>query len=239
MGDISIIARKFDDGKHVQYGWSGNGGYYKMLGSKLLEWYTEPESVEYLFGLGQFSFLGAPGSENGGYGWLLTTVPTGEPHWVGTTEREIFSRIAFIDYGYLYDTDNKWYYVVPGPFRIKVPLEYIDKHLDDRSYEFDERKHIEREVIKYIFEDYYIIDEDFKAFMETEMDESASEIYEKLKAEEFPIHELYDHYNKVFSYFDDWVVIKTDKDNLEIIEIIMRKKAEDHIETCLWGSEEA
>ncbi|WP_026665071.1 hypothetical protein [Butyrivibrio sp. FC2001] len=36
-----------------------------------------------------------------------------------------------------------------------------------------------------------------------------------------------------------WVVIKTDKDNLEIIEIIMRKKAEDHIETCLWGSEEA
>ncbi len=76
-------------------------------------------------------------------------------------------------------------------------------------------------------------------YIDNHLDESASEIYEKLKAEEFPIHELYDHYNKVFSYLDDWVVIKTDKDNLEIIEIIMRKKAEDHIETCLWGSEEA
>lgn len=28
MGDVSIIARRLTDG-HVQYGWSGNGGYYK------------------------------------------------------------------------------------------------------------------------------------------------------------------------------------------------------------------
>ena len=52
MGDISIIARRLEDG-HVQYGWSGNGGYYKVVGIRLLLWYLEPEDVEYLFGLGQ------------------------------------------------------------------------------------------------------------------------------------------------------------------------------------------
>ena len=31
MGDVSIIARRLADG-HVQYGWSGNGGYFSMVG---------------------------------------------------------------------------------------------------------------------------------------------------------------------------------------------------------------
>lgn len=35
LGDISIIARRLEDG-HVQYGWSGNGGYYKVVGVRLL-----------------------------------------------------------------------------------------------------------------------------------------------------------------------------------------------------------
>lgn len=30
MGDVSIIARRLPDG-HVQYGWSGNGGYFKVV----------------------------------------------------------------------------------------------------------------------------------------------------------------------------------------------------------------
>ena len=34
MGDISIIARRLDDG-HVQYGWSGNGGYFRNVGMRL------------------------------------------------------------------------------------------------------------------------------------------------------------------------------------------------------------
>lgn len=56
MGDVSIIARRLEDG-HVQYGWSGNGGYYKVVGVRLLLWYLEPEDVEYLFGLGQTLFF--------------------------------------------------------------------------------------------------------------------------------------------------------------------------------------
>ena len=52
MGDASIIARLLANG-HVQYGWSGNGGYFSMGGIRLLLWYQEPKNVEYLFSLGQ------------------------------------------------------------------------------------------------------------------------------------------------------------------------------------------
>ena len=81
LGDISIIARRLEDG-HVQYGWSGNGGYYKVVGVRLLLWYLEPEDVEYLFGLGQTALIGKRGSEYGGYRWIETHDLTGEPFWL-------------------------------------------------------------------------------------------------------------------------------------------------------------
>ena len=56
MGDASIIARLLANG-HVQYGWSGNGGYFSMGGIRLLLWYQEPKNVEYLFSLGQTSLI--------------------------------------------------------------------------------------------------------------------------------------------------------------------------------------
>lgn len=62
MGDISIIARRLSD-KHVQYGWSGNGGYFSTVEVRLLAWYDTPEMVEYLFGLGQLRHLWEPHSE--------------------------------------------------------------------------------------------------------------------------------------------------------------------------------
>lgn len=45
-------------GWYVQYGWSGNGGYFRVVGLRLLVWYKAPEDVEYLFRLGQTSFIG-------------------------------------------------------------------------------------------------------------------------------------------------------------------------------------
>ena len=57
MGGISIIARRQEDG-HVQYGWSGNGGYFRMVGVRLLLWYQNPEDIEYLFELGQTRLIG-------------------------------------------------------------------------------------------------------------------------------------------------------------------------------------
>lgn len=68
MGDTSIIARRLRDG-HVQYGFSGNGGYFKNVGFRLSLWYQEPDDVEYLFGLGQTKLIGQRGSEKGGEEW--------------------------------------------------------------------------------------------------------------------------------------------------------------------------
>lgn len=111
MGDVSIIARRMND-KTVQYGWSGNGGYFKMVGERLLGWYDNTEMIDYLFGLGQLGLLGKPGSENGGESWFFSNIPLDRPHWNGTSERDIFSRIAFVDFAYLYDLDNQWYYII-------------------------------------------------------------------------------------------------------------------------------
>ncbi len=46
MGDVSIIARRHEDG-HVEYGWSGNGGYFKMVGVRLLIWECYREIYDY------------------------------------------------------------------------------------------------------------------------------------------------------------------------------------------------
>lgn len=86
MGDISIIARRLTP-EYVQYGWSGNGGYFSTVGWRLVEWYSNPEDVEYLFGLGQTGLIGQKGSENGGFNYFNTHHLTGEPFWLGKTER--------------------------------------------------------------------------------------------------------------------------------------------------------
>ena len=46
MGNSSIIARRISD-KYVQYGFSGNGGYFRNVGLRLLIWYNE-RSREFL-----------------------------------------------------------------------------------------------------------------------------------------------------------------------------------------------
>ena len=207
MGDVSIIARRFKDG-HVQYGWSGNGGYYKVVGVRLLLWYLEPEDVEYLFELGQTALIGKRGSEYGGYRWLETHSLTGEPFWLDRSERSIFSRIAFIDYGYFYDLDHKWYYIIPGPFRIKMPLELIDQNVDEENYEFDFRKR----------EGYCVED-----------------ILESISKDGLlSVMEFYHKYQKIYDYFDDWILIKTNEEDTEITDIVVKKMSEKHVETCEW-----
>ena len=68
MGDISIIARRLPD-KSIEYGWSGNGGYFRSVGYLALT-YQDDEDVERLFELGELRNLGIPGSEHfHGYGW--------------------------------------------------------------------------------------------------------------------------------------------------------------------------
>lgn len=92
MADISIIARRLKNG-NVEYGWSGNGGYYSSVGIRLLAWYDNPADVDYLFGLGQTRLIGKKGSENGGFPAYLTHSPIGKEFWIGETEQDIFKFI--------------------------------------------------------------------------------------------------------------------------------------------------
>ncbi|MBR1853004.1 MAG: hypothetical protein IJ794_07665 [Lachnospiraceae bacterium] len=237
MGDISIIARRLKGGEGVQYGWSGNGGYFSMVGSRLLQWYNNPEKVEYLFELGQLKLLGKPDSERGGMAWFLTHQRTGEPHWKGETEREIFSRIAFVDYGYFYDLDDTWYYIIPGPFRIKIPLQYISAHLNEYGDEFETVMDIVRRVASYILQDYYEYDPELRALIAQEYEQDIVEIREAVLSDvDDPLYYLWEHYRKIYEYFDDWVVVRATKDLKEISEILMHRKcAEGRLETIDWG----
>lgn len=45
---------------------------------------------------------------------------------------------------------------------------------------------------------------------------------------------LYSKYKVIYQYFDDWIVIKTDGNYEDIIEIIVKKKEKHHIETNVW-----
>ena len=43
-------------------------------------------------------------------------------------------------------------------------------------------------------------------------------------------YKLFERYPYVYKYFDDWILIKTNADNTEISEIIVKK----YVETCNW-----
>lgn len=232
MGDISIIARRLKDG-HVQYGWSGNGGYFRMVGTRLLEWYKETERVEYLFSLGQLRLIGAPNSEYGGYAWIDTHDRTGTPHHLGVSENDIFSKIAFIDYGYFYDIDDRWYYIIPHSFTIKVPLDLIAKNVDDRGYEFDYRNNIDKELLKYILTDYLHKDEEFHELIR-EKGYDVLQLLEKYGNEEYILYEFSKKCPSICGYFDDWVVAETDEECTKLTGFKMKKKTERHIETFEW-----
>lgn len=233
MGDVSVMARRLSP-KYVQYGWCGNGGYFSNVGARLLEWYDDPKLMDYLFGLGQMKLIGKPGSENGGESWFYTHEPANEAHWVDPSERWIFSKIAFIDYGYFYDSDNTWYYVEPGPLRIKIPLRYIGNHLDDRGYEFDERRRIIKHVTEYFLNEFVPADNEMMEIVGS-YDKPYGEITSQILDSEYPDHELYDHYRRLYEAMDDWVVVKTDDENENITRIIMKKnQGEKRIETIDW-----
>lgn len=231
MGDISIIARRRQD-HTVQYGWSGNGGYFSEVGRRLLQHYNSPEMTEYLFGLGQMIHIGLPYSEKIPRGFMNTHAQTGEPHYVGTTENEIFSKIRFIDYGYFYDLDEHWYYVMPGPFFIKVPLELISNNLNENGYEFDFRRQIECELLQYIFKNYLDEDKEFAELVKSAgLDEAALKV---LLEEDFPVYQFYEKYGEAYSYFDRWVVALGDEENCNVQRFKLRKMMGEHVETNEW-----
>lgn len=232
MGDTSIIARRLSR-QYVQYGWGGNGGIFEPMGAILLDCYDEPDTVEYLFGLGQLAFLWYPHSEETGS--RIANRPTGRPHWVGQSEREIFSQIAFVDVGYFYDSDRTWYYVVPGPFRIKLPLSLVGANLDENKREFDFLGKVELSVLDRVAQmcrSDPAIGERLaaKGLEPTVLDP----VLEELKGERWPMQAFWRKHRAVYDCFDDWVVVRPDESGEQVGEILLKPKQEPHIETIYW-----
>lgn len=228
MGDISVIARRLSD-RYVQHGWSGNGGYFKTVGARLLEWYDTPDMVEYLFGLGQLKHLWEPHSEEYESS-PIRTVPDGMPHWVSTSERWIFSKIAFIDHGYFYDSDQTWYYVNPGPFRLKLPLTLVAENLDGRSFEYAFLEQVEHLVLDEMFSGRYA-----QCLSRSGLDpEELRKIREALAQENWPLYQLWDCYKPVCQCFDDWILIRPDESGKNVGDIILRAQENPRTETIFW-----
>lgn len=232
MGDISIIARRLPDG-HVQYGWSGNGGYYRMVGARLLAWYQDPKDVDYLFHLGQTRLIGKIGSEYGGYKQFETHWLTREPFWLDNTEQLIFSTIAFVDFCYFYDLDNKWYYIVPRLFRTKIPLELIANNIDETGFEYDFLQNTHKKIVDYILHEYPQKDPEFAKLL-SDNNYTPDEIIKNIDCKYDPLDDLYSKYEDICAYFDRWILVTADSDYKNAAEIIMKKKTENHIETNLW-----
>ena len=243
MGGISIIARRLEGGNYVQYGFSGIGGNFGYLGLLLMEHYDSPERVDYLFDLGQLNHLGRPYSENGGYSFILTTDMENKPHHLDRTERSIFSKIAFIDHGYFYDLDNQWYFVMPGPFRIKIPAIYMFDHMDTffHDEEWDERHRISENLIRYLLGEYYENDIELQELVKNTYEEDIAEIREKVFKANWPEGELFHKYKAIFEYFDDWVVAIPGRNNQYIKFYIVKRYVDDNdrIETIYWEKDSA
>ncbi len=232
MASICVIARRLRDG-HVQYGWGGGAGYFDFAGRRLLQWYDTPDKVEYLFSLGQVSRLGIPGSENGGFIIMETHDITGTPHYLGLSEQEIFSKIRFVDYGYFYDLDNRWYYITNRPIHLKLPLELLPSKLDDRGYEHSYLLETEHTLFHHIFNKYMMENPTFATLLH-EHNETKDSISELLTQTNHPTHYLYEHYKWCYNYFNPWVVCKVNDSCEDIIGFTIKPKDPKHLETIDW-----
>ncbi len=238
MGEINIIARRLSD-KYIEYGYCG-GGTFAHTGLRIMTWYSKrkmkeypqyEDIIDYLFSLGETKLIGMPGSENGGQKRLLSHDLYDRPYAVGVTERLMFSQYAFNDHGYFFDSDEKWYYIIPGPFRIKIPIELIYNNLDDEDYEFGFRNKVVIQLMTYIFQDYK--NEKFNKLI-NELNLDKKNLLAEIVNAEFPAAFLWEHYRYVYNFFDDWVVVKANPSFTEVEKFIIREKSEKHIETIFW-----
>lgn len=235
MGDTSVMARRLADGR-VQYGWSGNGGYFASTGIRLLYWYTESADVDYLFGLGQTGLIGTPGSEKGGESAFFTHRLTGEPCDFGTSEQDIFSKLMFVDYAYFYDIDHNWYYISPSVLRIKIPIELIQRNWSEKTDEFAYLRELRKGLLRYMLLDYPKENLEFAAYL-SEHGFDPEEVLKQCLTKPFPLSELRDHYLPILQYFDPWVLAKPNDAGTSVEKFILRRASSPHVETCDWENE--
>ena len=220
-----IVARRLKGGQYVQYGSIGCGAYFKSAGLKLLEWYNDPQMVDYLFNLGQLRFLGKPKSELGGMPPLLTTTLDGMPHYLGRSETEIFSQHWDIDYGYFYDLDNRWYFVIYDALTIKIPLSFMARYVDEEEDDISLIKMIIELVIYELFTAFYDDNPSFRMLINENYEKSATEIARDIINSERPLNFLEKSYPEIYNYLDKWVLVDSEDKDKNWIDRIVFKEA--------------
>lgn len=121
-----------------------------------------------------------------------------------------------------------------GSFRIKMLLELIDQNVDEQNYEFDFRKRVQDKILRYILWDYREKNPEFAEFLDKE-GYCVEDILENISEDGLlSVMEFYHKYRKIFDYFDDWILIKTNEEDTEITDIVVKKMSENHVEACEW-----
>lgn len=245
MSTHCVIARRLAKNV-IQYGCIIYGGDLDAVGARLISWYNTPEKVKYLFSLGQLVNLGAPGSEETGSVMATRKMDPPQHHNICESERKMNPDIDFIDYYYIYESDDKWYYEKPDS-SCKVPLKYsinrlkhLRQHPEDLPGKFQRdrsdlpfRQENDRLLLKHVFYEVPKTDPEFKALLESK-NIDVDNVYGRLCEMNFPIGEMDDRLNKIFRYFCSRFVFKTDPDEQEIVKIIHRKASEPHLESIEW-----
>ena len=125
----------------------------------------------------------------------------------------------------------------PGPFRIKVPLLYIGRHLDENGFEFDECRQISARAAQYILGEYYASDEMLQLLVKERYPQGIESIKKEVLSSDAPCHTMWEHFKSIFDYFDDWAVVETDDVYEKITNIVVRKNqkgSKRRIETIDW-----
>ena len=89
-------------------------------------------------------------------------------------------------------------------------------------------------MASFILQDYQKYDSAFTDFLKNK-GYDAKTVLEEISEDGLPSpYKLFERYLYIYKYFDDWVLIKTNADNTEIAEIIVKKRSKKHVETCNW-----
>lgn len=115
-----------------------------------------------------------------------------------------------------------------------MPLELIDQNVDEQNYEFDFLKRVQDKILSYILGDYRESDPEFTEFLEKE-GYCVEDVLKNISKDGLlSVMEFYHKYRKIYDYFDDWILIKTNDEDAKISDIVVKKRGEKHVETCRW-----
>lgn len=245
MEDLSmkniVFARRLDSGR-IEYGLSGIDGAFSAFCASLLEEHSDPIQAACLFEQGRLDPL--RGTRYESLGRPAQNIADGEPTFLGDSEREIFLKLNQVDELYFYDLDNTWYYVTPGPFHVKIPLDLMAAHLRARAEincpKEDFLWDVDLRLIEEIT-DRYDIDEGFRAYLyQRGYDrEKFLKIMDDVSRLETPnethVEQLRNKHRDIFEFFDDWAVVLPHEDDLFIHRILLREWEDNHEETIGWA----